>query len=101
MKNKYDVKLLPHAYRDLDCIYSYIAETLKEPIIATKLADSLEEAIFSLESMPRRGALRKKGKYTKRGYRQLLVGNFIVLYHIEEAKKQVIIVTVHYSKSHF
>lgn len=52
MKNKYAVKLLPRAYRDLDNIYTYIAETLTEPGIASKLADSLEEAIFSLEIMP-------------------------------------------------
>lgn len=63
MEHKYTLKLLPHAYRDLDGIYDYIAETLTEPGIAAKLIDSLEEAIFSLEIMPRRGALRKTGAY--------------------------------------
>lgn len=101
MENKYAVKLLPRAYRDLDGIYDYIAETLTEPVIASKLVDSLEEAIFSLGSMPQRGALRKTGAYANRGYRQLFVGNFTVLYRIDEAKKQVIIVTIHYSKSQF
>lgn len=101
MGNKYAVKLLPRAYRDLDNIYAYIAETLTEPGVASKLADLLEEAIFSLENMPQRGGLRKTGAYTNRGYRQLFVGNFTVLYRIEESKKQVIIVTVRYSKSQF
>lgn len=101
MENKYAVKLLPRAYRDLDSIYAYIAGTLTEPVIASKLIDSLEEAIFNLESMPQRGALRKTGAYANRGYRQLFVGNFTVLYRVEEAKKQVIIVTVRYSKSEF
>lgn len=103
MENRYTVKLLPRAYRDLDGIYEYIAETLIEPGIAAKLADSLEEAIFSLESMPQRGALRKTGAgaYANKGYRQLFVGNFTVVYRFAEAKKRVLVVTVRYSKSQF
>jgi hypothetical protein len=38
---------------------------------AAELIDSLEKAIFSLENMPQRGALRKTGAYANRGYRQL------------------------------
>lgn len=101
MNDKYTVQLLPRAYRDLDGIYEYIAEPLTEPGIAAKLVDSLEEAIFGLESMPKRGALRKTGAYANRGYRQLFVGNFTVLYRVEEANKRVLVVTVRYSKSQF
>jgi plasmid stabilization system protein ParE len=101
LENKYTVKLLPRAYRDLDDIYEYIAEILIEPDIAAKLAKSLEEAIFSLESMPQRGALRKTGVYANKGYRQLFVGNFTVVYRVAEAKKRVLVVTVRYSKSQF
>jgi toxin ParE1/3/4 len=99
--NKYSVKLLPRACRDLDGIYTYIAETLIEPGIAAKLADSLEEAIFSLESMPQRGSLRKTGAYANKGYRQLLAGNFTVLYRVAETKKMVLIIKIRYSKSQF
>lgn len=101
MENKYSVKLLPRAYRDSDGIYEYFAETLIEPGIAAKLIDSLEEAIFSLESMPQRGALRKTGAYANKGYRQLFVGNFTVVYRVAEAKKRVLVVTIRYSKSQF
>lgn len=101
MDNKYAVKLLPRAYRDLDSIYAHIAETLTEPVIASKLVDSLEEAIFSLENIPLRGALRKTGAYANRVYRQLFLGNFTLLYRVDEVKKQVIIVTVRYLKSQF
>ncbi len=101
MENKYAVKLLPRAYRDLDGIYAYIAETLIEPGIASELVDLLEESIFSLERMPQRGALRKMGTYANRRYRQIFEGNFTVLYRVDEAKKEVIIVTVRYSKSEF
>lgn len=101
MENKYSVKLLPRAYRDLDGIYTYIAETLIEPGIAVKLVDSLEEAIFSLESMPQCGALRKTGAYANKRYCQLFVGNFTIVYRVAEAKKRVLVVTIRYSKSQF
>ncbi len=41
------------------------------------------------------------GAYADRGYRQIFVGNFTVLYRIEETKKHVLIVTVRYSRSQF
>lgn len=99
--DKYAVKLLSHAYRDLDGIYAYIAETLLEPNTAQKLLDALEEAIFGLEELPQRGAPRKNGAYASKGYRQLFIKNFTVIYRVDEAKKQVVIVTVRYSKSQF
>jgi plasmid stabilization system protein ParE len=99
--DKYSVKLLPRAYRDLDKIYEYIAETLIEPGIALKSLDTLEDAIFSLEGMSQRGALRKTGAFANKGYRQLFVGNFTVLYRIEETAKRVLVVTVRYAKSQF
>ena len=65
------------------------------------MVDSLEEAIFSLESMPQRGALRKMGPYDNKGYRQLFAGNFTVVYRVAEVKKRVLVVTVRYSKSQY
>lgn len=98
---KYAVKLLSRAYRDLDGIYAYIAETLLGPSTAQKLLDALEEAIFGLVELPQRGTSRKNGAYASKGYRQLFIKNFTVICRVDEAKKQVIIVTVRYSKSQF
>ena len=99
--DKYVVKLLPQAYRDLDGIYAYIAETLLDQKAAEKLLDTLEEVIFSLEELPRRGAQRRNGAYANKGYRQFFIKNFTVLYRVDEINKLVIIVTVRYSKSQF
>ena len=51
--DKYVVKLYTRAYQDLNDIYTYIAETLLEPGTALDMVDELEEAIFSLEQLPR------------------------------------------------
>ena len=99
--DNYAVKLLSRAYRDLDGIYAYIAETLLEPGTAGKLLNALEEAVFSLEQFPQRGAPRKTGAYANKGYRQLFIKNFTVVYRVNEKQKQVIVVTVKYSISQF
>lgn len=59
--DKYLVKLYPRAYRDLDGIYTYIADTLFEPATASNMIDELENTIFSLETFPERGAIRRIG----------------------------------------
>lgn len=99
--NKYSIKLLTRALRDLDNIYVYIAKTLLTPDTAIKLVDEIEEAIFSLELFPYRGAERKIGAYANRGYRQLFIKNYTLVYRIDEMNMQVIIVTVRYSPNQF
>lgn len=99
--DKYDIKLMPKAYRDLDNIYYHIADEFKVPETANAMADLLDETILSLEEMPYRGAERKVGVYANRGYRQLFAKNFTIIYLIDEEKKMVIVVTVRYTPSNF
>ena len=99
--DNYSVKLMSRALRDLDKIYDYISHTLVEPGTALKLVERIENAIFSLETMPYRCPERRRGAYAYRGYRQLLVKNYTVIYRIQESEKQVIVVTVRYSSSEF
>lgn len=99
--DSYTVSLLSKAYRDLDEIYAYIAKTLLEPGTAEKLLDEIEEAIFSLEHLPNRGAPRRTGIHANKGYRQLFVKNYTIIYRVDETAKRVIIATVRYSRSEF
>ena len=86
--DNYAVKLYARAYRDLDEIYAYIAGTLSEPGIAQRMAIALEEAIFSLEQMPERGAIRRTGMYANAGYRQLFVKNYVIIYRVLKEEKR-------------
>ena len=99
--DKYSVKLMSRALRDLDGIYRYIAHTLLEPGTALNLVTRIEEAILSLETMPYRCPERRHGAYANRGYRQLFVENYTAVFRIDEAKKMVIVVTVRYFPSEF
>lgn len=99
--DKYKVSLTSRALRNLDDIYVYIAQTLLVPETALGLVDKIEKEILSLEEMPYRFPERKTGAYANRGYRQLFVGNYTVIYRIDEKRRQVIVITIRYSPSQF
>ena len=99
--DKYRVKVTPRAAHDIDNIYCYIADEFKAIGSAESHADELENAILSLDTMPYRGTERKTGAFANKGYRQLFVKNFTIIYRIDEERKTVIIVTVRYSPSSF
>ena len=99
--DKYVVKLYARAYRDLEDIYTYIAENLLEPGTALNMVDELENAISSLEQLPERGAIRRVGAYANGNYRQLFVKNYVIIYRVLKQKKEVHIVTVRYMPSNF
>ncbi len=101
MAEMYNVKLTSRALRDLDGIYAYIAKTLLEPGTAINLVGEIEREILSLEHFPNRCPLRRTGVYANKGYRQLFVKNYTVIFRVDEAEKTVIIVTVRYSSSQF
>lgn len=83
--DEYAVKLTPHALRDLDGIYAYIADTLLESGTAEALVDRLEESILSLEKMPYRCPERRRGAYANKGYRNLFIENYTAVYRVDEA----------------
>ena len=99
--DNYQIELLPRALRDLDNIYAYIARTFLEPGTALRLVEAIEHEILSLETMPDRYPERKIGAYAGKGYRQLFVRNYTVIYRVDRKEKVVTVVTVRYSPSQF
>lgn len=99
--DKYNIKMYTRAYRDLDGIYAYIAESLSEPDTALNMIDELEKAIYSLEQLPERRAIRHTGAYMNEGYRQLFVKNYVIVYRVMKQKREVHIVTVRYVPGSF
>ena len=89
------------AVQDLDAIYEYIAQTLLVPETALRQVDRIEEAILSLEELPHRCPQRRVGAYAKRGYRQLFVDNYTIVFRVDELHKMVLVVTVRYTPSQF
>ena len=97
----YEVLLSDNALSALDEIYGYISTSLKERDTAVALVEEIERAILSLRQMPFRFPERMNGLYARKGYRQMLVKNYLVIYRVDKEKRQVIILTVRYAKSNF
>lgn len=99
--DKYHVMLKPKALENIDSIYEYIALELQNKEAALKLVEALEIAIISLEQLPYRGTKRKIGMFANKGYRQIFLNNFTIIYRVEANIKQVVIIYIVYSKRNF
>ncbi len=93
---KYEVIINPKAYRELKNIYRYISIELLEPSVAKKQTDSIMDEIEKLETFPYSHQDRMFGRYSGKGYKQLLIGHYIVIYKIDSENKVVIVITVQY-----
>jgi toxin ParE1/3/4 len=95
---KYHIKLYPRAYRDMEEIYRYIAIEKQVPENAKAQTDRIWKAIKNLEIFPDSHQDRLEGKYAGKGYKQLLVDNYMAIYKIDETEKTVYVITVQYQR---
>ena len=94
--DRYEVMLYLKSYRDIDEIYSYIALDKLSPENAKGQTDRIWNAIKKLEVFLSAHQERMVGKYEGKGYRQLVIDNYLAIYKIDEAAKKVYIITVQY-----
>lgn len=94
--DKYEVMLYPKAFRDIDNIYAYIALEKMALENAKGQTDRIWEAIRKLEIFPEAHQDRIVGRYAGKGYKQLIVDNYIAIYKIDEKNKKVYVITVQY-----
>lgn len=94
--DKYTVKFYKRAIKDIDSIYAYIAKEKRSPENAKGQADRIKKAILGLADMPQSHQVRLSGRYATKGYRQLLVDNYVAIFRIDEKEKTVWVVTVQY-----
>ena len=93
---KYKVRLNPKAYTDIDRIFFYIALEKQSPDNARGQTERIWKALKTLETFPQSPQERNEGRYAGKGYRQLLIDNYIAIFKIDETNKIVRVVTVQY-----
>ena len=96
MDAKYRLKIAPAAAEDLDKIYAYISDALDAPVAAQNLMDKIEKSFFSLCRAPHRCELSRNEALKTKGYRRLVVDNYIALYLVDDLGKAVVITRVFY-----
>lgn len=94
--DKYTVKINPKAIRELDHIYEYIANEKLAPENAKGQLIRIKNAILNLDTFPQAHQERTQGRYAGKGYRQLLIDNYIAIFRINETNKTVYVVTIQY-----
>lgn len=94
--DKYNVKLNPRAFRDLDDIFAYIALEKLSPENAKCQTDRIKKKLKTLEMFPQAHQERMEGRYAGKNYRQLIIDDYIAIYRIDEETKTVHIVTIQY-----
>lgn len=94
--DKYKVKINPRAICELDSIYKYIANEKLAPENAKNQIDRIKKAILNLDTFPQSHQERNEGRYAGKGYQQLLIDNYIVIFRIDEINKTVYVVTIQY-----
>lgn len=94
--DKYEIMLYPKAFRDIDDIYAYIALEKLSPENAKGQTDRIWDAIRTLEYMPESHQDRLVGRYAGKGYKQLVVDNYLAIFKIDKTSKKVLVLTVQY-----
>jgi addiction module RelE/StbE family toxin len=96
MENNYQIRYLPLAYEDLDEIDTYISDTLGNPAAAERLMEKMQQTINQLTQFPYIGSEVADAYLAAKGYRKLVVDNYIVFHLVDDVQKEVLIMRVLY-----
>ena len=95
---EYSVKLTPHAIVQIQETIAYISKVLLVPETARAWSDYLQKEIAGLSTMPERFSAVDEEPWRSRGYRKMLVKNFIVYYYADDETKTVWVTAVVYGR---
>ena len=101
MVNNYTIKMTPKAADDLDQIYKYISQELFATFVASNILERIEKEIMRLKEFPFSCNYVADEYLRNKGYRRLIVDNYIAFYVINEEQKQVVIMRVLYGKQKY
>lgn len=99
--DSYSLKFTPKASEDLESIYNYISSNLCALITADKLLSKIENDILRLKDFPYSSSYVIDESLKSRGYRKLIIDNYIVFYLANEMDKQVVIMRVLYGAQNY
>ena len=92
----YRLKFTPKASEDLEQIYIYISQKLFSEVAADNLLEKIENSVMQLECFPYSCSYVSDDALKSKGYRKLIVDNYIVFYLVNEMEKQVVIMRILY-----
>lgn len=94
--NQYRIIYSPAARDDLFAIRRYIAEKLKVPATAKKIAKRIRDSIRSLNALPERHACVEWEPWHSMNMRHYPIGNYEVFYIVDNENMVVTIARIFY-----
>jgi addiction module RelE/StbE family toxin len=98
---KYKLQIMPRAAVDLDNIYEYISKELSAPMAAHNLMQKVEDAFLLLRDFPEMCPLCEDEILQQKGYRKLVVNNYIALYTVDNSAKAVTVMRVVHGRQEY
>lgn len=90
MANNYRLKIFPLAQADLDGIFAYISDELKNPTAAINQIDDFEKAFENICAFPESCPLIENEYVNDKTLRKLIVNNYIAFFRIKDSEIQVV-----------
>lgn len=87
---------MPLAYQDLDEIDNYIRFQLSGPQAANNLMSKIENSIDKFQDFAYLGSEIYDAYLSQKGYRKLVVDNYIIFYLVDEKGSRIYIMRVLY-----
>lgn len=90
MANSYPLKIFPLAQADLQSIFSYISEELKNPNAAIRQIEDFEKAFDGICTFPEGCSLIDNEYVKDKTLHKLIVNNYIAFFRIKDKEIQVV-----------
>ena len=89
------------AGEDIDAILGYIIKEFDNLSAASDFADEIDDKYEKLEANPYMYEESRDARLRKQGYRRIPIKNYVMLYLVDEARKEVNIARVFYGKQDY
>ena len=95
-ENSWPIRMTALTRKDLEDIYAYIFMCLEAPHAAEQLIGEFEKAFQQISTFPKSCPLADDPMFRKKGYRKMLVGNFVGAYLINDSTHEIIMMRFFY-----
>ena len=92
--DNYEIFMTPRAHFELEEAFVAILELSASLDIAENYVDSIKSAVDQLSTFPKRGRIRERGEFAGKGYREIYIKEYTVIYRINEQAHQIQIVAI-------
>ena len=89
MSGNLRLKFTPESKADLFEILEYVTKNLAAPSAAEGMIEKIEAACNRLTFFPSLGVIPRDATLAKKGYRMLVVENFLVFYTVDEQSVKI------------